>query len=410
MSKFLFTNLWTDDLGLPTRTVPIASELAKRGHHVTFCNPAPSPTKIIKQAGFENVTPRLRHLPTIFSPMTPYMWNMDHCASMGGYLDEMFVRDSVEVLMKLMDDLEVDAVVDSWNLSACMAARVSQKPLVSIIQADMHPANPGLMWWREPPDDIPTPVPVINKVLSDYGLPQVKSVGELHVGDLTLCVGIPETDPIPQTENITHVGPIFFQTPDAKLPDWIVAFGKDKPLIWVYAGTPQYQSLASVMDSVVVLQASIAALADEDVRVVMTTGHQELPDELSPLPDNFRHELFLPGTLLAEKSDLMIHHGGHGSCMTAVYAGTPAVIVPTISERESNARRLGALGVAEFLVPEIDQSGEKKLSAEELRDKVRQVLSNPSFAQEAGKLGEKMRTYGGAAQAAYLIEDFILHF
>jgi UDP:flavonoid glycosyltransferase YjiC (YdhE family) len=126
------------------------------------------------------------------------------------------------------------------------------------------------------------------------------------------------------------------------------------------------------------------------------------------LPENFRHEFFLSGIALAERSDLMIHHGGHGSCMTAAYAGTPAVIVPTISERESNARRLAALGVAKFLVPEIDQSGEKRLSAEELRDNVKEVLSNPLFAHRAEKLGEKMRAYGGARQAAQLIEDFMV--
>jgi len=408
MSKFLFTNLWTDDLGLPTRTVPIASELATRGHHVTFCNPEPSPAKIIKQAGFENVVPNLQQFPTILAPMSAHIWNMDHGASMAGFLDEPFVRHSIEVFMELMNDLDVDAVVDSWNLSACMAARALQKPLVSIIQADMHPANQGLMWWREPPDDIPTPVPVVNKVLSDYGLPHVNSVAELHVGDLTLCVGIPETDPIPKKENVVHVGPIFFQTPDEDLPDWVVSFGEEKPLIWVYAGTPQYQ-MFPFMDSIVVLQASKEALADEDVRVVMTTGHQKLPDELSPLPDNFRHEVFLPGIALAEKCDLMIHHGGHGSSMTGVYTGTPAVIIPTISERESNARRLAALGAAEFIVPEIDESGDKKVSARELRDKVRQVLSDPSFAQSAEKLSQTMKTYGGARQAAQLIEDFIIH-
>jgi MGT family glycosyltransferase len=163
------------------------------------------------------------------------------------------------------------------------------------------------------------------------------------------------------------------------------------------------------MDSIVVLQASKEALADEDVHVIMTTGHQKLPDELSPLPDNFRHELFLPGIPLGEKCELMIHHGGHGSSMTGVYTGTPAVIIPTISERESNARRLAALGVAEFIVPEIDESGDKKVSAKELRDKVRQVRSDPSFAQNAEKLCQTMRTYGGARQAAQLIEDFIRH-
>ena len=31
--------------------------------------------------------------------------------------------------------------------------------------------------------------------------------------------------------------------------------------------------------------------------------------------------------------------------MTGAFAGTPALIVPTMAERESNARRLAALGV-----------------------------------------------------------------
>jgi len=43
---------------------------------------------------------------------------------------------------------------------------------------------------------------------------------------------------------------------------------------------------------------------------------------------------------MAERCDLMVHHGGHGSVMTALAAGTPAVIIPTITERERSARRV----------------------------------------------------------------------
>ena len=35
----------------------------------------------------------------------------------------------------------------------------------------------------------------------------------------------------------------------------------------------------------------------------------------------------------------MVHHGGHSSVMTGLSAGTPAVIISTSTERESNARR-----------------------------------------------------------------------
>ena len=53
--KFLFTTLCSNDLGLLTRSLPIARELRDRGHEVRFCNPAVAPRKLIAAAGFENI-------------------------------------------------------------------------------------------------------------------------------------------------------------------------------------------------------------------------------------------------------------------------------------------------------------------------------------------------------------------
>jgi UDP:flavonoid glycosyltransferase YjiC (YdhE family) len=93
-------------------------------------------------------------------------------------------------------------------------------------------------------------------------------------------------------------------------------------------------------------------------------------------------------------------------CLTGPYTGTPAVIIPTYSERESNARRIAALGAADFVVPAKGVSEERQVPVEEVRAKVRRVLSDPSFTLNARRVGEKMRTYGGASEAARLIEDF----
>jgi UDP:flavonoid glycosyltransferase YjiC (YdhE family) len=49
---------------------------------------------------------------------------------------------------------------------------------------------------------------------------------------------------------------------------------------------------------------------------------------------------------MAERSDLLIHHGGYGSCQTGRLCGKPAAIVPTYAERERNPRRVAALGAA----------------------------------------------------------------
>jgi UDP:flavonoid glycosyltransferase YjiC (YdhE family) len=108
---------------------------------------------------------------------------------------------------------------------------------------------------------------------------------------------------------------------------------------------------------------------------------------------------------MASRSDLLIHHGGYGSCQTGLYTGTPAVIIPTYSERESNARRVADVGAAEFVVPSIDLSGKRYVEVDELRVKVRQVLSDPSYAAHARQISQKLQEYGGATQAAILIED-----
>jgi UDP:flavonoid glycosyltransferase YjiC (YdhE family) len=444
MTKFLFTTLPTNDLGLLTRSLPIASELAQHGHKIVFCSPAKAPSKLIAEAGFENLVPKhpiydliaegrdlkglldyiasgqwkqrygslfrfmsmlVSALPIKKAPGSSETWNMGHAGAQMGMLNEGLVRASCDALVELMLNYDPDIVVDFWNPFAVIAARAINKTVITVIQSDAHPDSQGLIWWKTPPAKIPTPVPVINKVMAKYGLPAIGKVEELCVGDLTLVVGTPETDPLPDSTEVTYIGPLLWQKLEARLPDWIIELDKDKPLIWIYSGNPRYSSGDDVLDSIVVIQSCIAALADEDVQVILTTGYHALPIDVLPLPTNFRHETYLPGLAMAEKSDLLIHHGGYGSCQTGLYSGKPAVIIPTYSERESNARRVAAVG-AGAIVPVTYISGKKYVGTEELRTTVWHVLTNPSFAQNARRMSEKLRAYGGASQAVSIIEEF----
>jgi hypothetical protein len=65
MAKSLFPIMLANDLGLPTRLVPIARELADRSHEVAVFNPAPAPSKLIAEAGLHNLPmpSRPMHLP-----------------------------------------------------------------------------------------------------------------------------------------------------------------------------------------------------------------------------------------------------------------------------------------------------------------------------------------------------------
>jgi hypothetical protein len=57
VSTFLFTTLPSNDLGLLTRSLPIARELRELGHEVLFCSPGVAPRKLVEDAGFEGRVP-----------------------------------------------------------------------------------------------------------------------------------------------------------------------------------------------------------------------------------------------------------------------------------------------------------------------------------------------------------------
>ena len=307
---------------------------------------------------------------------TSEIWSVDHLAALTGMLSEKFVRSECVALMQLMTEFAADAVVDALHPVACIAAKILRKPLVTIIQSDMHPASKGFIWWKEPPPDLPTPVPVLNKILAEYGLAPIRKTEELLKGDLTLVLGMQETDLLPHEANATYIGAILWQNADINPPDWFAQLDCARPVIWIYSGNPRYLPFVTPIDSSIVTRSCITALEKEDVQVILTTGHHNLPDEFQPLPANFRYHPFVPGLMMAQRSDLLIHHGGYGSCQTGLFTGTPAVIIPTYSERESNARRVQAIGAGEFIAPTTDPSGRKKyIDPDELRAMVRQFFS-----------------------------------
>lgn len=323
--------------------------------------------------------------------------------------NEEFVRGATAVYIDLLRDYAPDVVVDSFGLFSCLAARILGIPLATVLQGNFHPASDGFIWWRgKRPAGLPSPAPAINKILAENGLAPVERSVDLLAGDLSLITGTPETDPVSAGANIAHLGLIIWQRSNAILPDWVSALSRDQPLVWVYCGNPRYAGAATSnpFDSIVVMRAAIAALGGAPMQVLLTTGYQDVPEEIGALPSNFHQAAYLPGLAMAARCDLMVHHGGHSSVMTGLSAGTPAVIIPTSTERESNARRVVALGAGEMVLPVDGADGEKHIDVDEFGEKVRRVLCDRGYRQAAHQLAESMRQFGGAQEAADRIERF----
>ncbi len=408
MTKILLSMIVSNDLGPVSRLLPIAKELSKRGHDLAFCNREKAPSLVIKKAGFKNFPVTPSQTPAIFpSKFSAEIWNGNQGSSYMGFLDIDYVQAVAQDYIKMINEYNPDIVVDTWGLPACLAAKILRKPLVTITQADNHPHGKGYIWWRQTPSDLPNPVPIVNHVLKENGLPLLKEkIEELFLGDLVLIVGTPDTDPLPDNSQVTYLGPLQQTGSTNSLPKWIKKLPADQPLVWVYSGNPRYGDQPSIADSIVIIRACIEVLGYEKMQVILTTGHQPLPEEFAKLPPNFHYASYLPGFALAQKCDLVIHHGGHGSYLTGLSAGSPSIIIPTYSERESNARRLSSLGAGEFVLPQTDDSGEKTISMDEFREKVWRVLGDSTYQQNAQRVAQSMKYFGGANQAADLIEAF----
>jgi UDP:flavonoid glycosyltransferase YjiC (YdhE family) len=103
----------------------------------------------------------------------------------------------------------------------------------------------------------------------------------------------------------------------------------------------------------------------------------------------------------------MVHHGGYGSCQMGLYTGTPAVIIPTFSERESNARRIADAGAGEYIVPSYDLQGSRHIDVSMFREKVIQVLEDPSYTENAERCSRELMKTGNPRRASQLIENFM---
>ena len=157
MAKFLFTMLAVNDLGLPTRLVPIARVLADRGHEVAVFNPAPAPAKLIEDAGLINLPVPPRPMGAVAGDLAQAStaWDVEEMFA-HIFCDEDGVRAPPRLYLDLVRDYAPDVVVDSFGLFPGMAARILGIPMASVLQGTFIPPATALCGGRaSAPQDCP---------------------------------------------------------------------------------------------------------------------------------------------------------------------------------------------------------------------------------------------------------------
>ncbi|GGK91355.1 glycosyl transferase [Sphaerisporangium melleum] len=133
------------------------------------------------------------------------------------------------------------------------------------------------------------------------------------------------------------------------------------------------------------VQELLDAVADLDVEVVATFNAQQLAS-VSVVPDNVRVVDFVPLNALLPTCSAIVHEGGSGAFAGALENGVPQVIVPHDFTVEKWLGPLAnAIGLEERGAG-VYAANARSLTASVLRDSLKLVLEDPSFAAKAARL------------------------
>jgi len=149
-----------------------------------------------------------------------------------------------------------------------------------------------------------------------------------------------------------------------------------------------------------IVDASLAALRSYPVRVLVTLGAGENPEDLADLPPNARVERFVPHTPVLQRASLVVSRAGFGTSMKALYHAVPMVLVPWGSDQAGVAFRACRLGAAQAL----DFAG---LDRSTMARAIKTVLDSDSYAAAARAASKVLRARDGVGTASSLLEGLV---
>ncbi|MFH8476228.1 glycosyltransferase [Streptomyces sp. NPDC018000] len=110
------------------------------------------------------------------------------------------------------------------------------------------------------------------------------------------------------------------------------------------------------------------------------------------------HVGWLPFDVVARTCDLLVHHAGGGTALTAMAYAVPQLLIPNMPKLVAPSERLAAFGAARTLLPGDDTPDAVAVAAEEL-------LTVPSYRERARALAGEVAAMPAPAEVVRLVEE-----
>lgn len=116
------------------------------------------------------------------------------------------------------------------------------------------------------------------------------------------------------------------------------------------------------------------------------------------LPDSVAAFDYAPHSLVMPRASVVVHQGGIGTTGQALNAGQPMLIVPFGQDQPDNARRCVRLGIGRTLSP-------ARFTVPRAVNELSELLDNPTYREQAAKVGRQVREENGTKTACDAIEQ-----
>lgn len=394
MSKWIFFG--SPLFGHTNPTLPVVSELVRRGERVTYFNTSRFKEAIVATGAEFRA---YRTFPPIPASLSRRMW--DAVPLIAGATEAVLLDEAESVRADPPDFVIYDfgAIWGAEIARMLGIPRVASHPTfpvnasVEALSAEIMPREIQLTWTSLRFKDLWMLWSSFRQRLRTskrYGL-DYKRIRELMVGDLNIVFTSSSIQP--SADEFGHdyrfVGSPTIERQETG--DFPFEKLRSDPLIYISMGT-------LFNDDPRFFEACFEALSDLDVQVVLSKGKTGLGTAPLKAPKNFLVCDYVPQIAILKRAAAFVTHGGVGSASEALHLGVPLVVIPQVSDGYLMAHQIQKYGAGILLRSPVEP--------DELRRAAERMLSDESFRDNSRRLGRTLVDAGGAVKAADEILDW----
>jgi MGT family glycosyltransferase len=392
-------------LGIPAHghvnpSLPILTELVRRGHDVTAFN-SPQFEEKLARTGAKFATYDTPEESDDIQEVANFMYILWKLTTIG----EKIINRQLQTIIDLQPDLILHDSMASWGK---YIGHITQIPAISLCTTfAFDPEKRHVPSWRligsfmydvftnwslyKQTEDI------VWRSAAKYKFkPHV--VGELLNNHERLNIVFTSRDIQPKADKLAphpkyqFVGCSIAERADKIDFEWDKSLD-NQPIIYISLGTLMARDARFFNEA-------MTAFAEMKYRVLISIGKFVDEKDLIAIPENCIIRRFVPQLEVLKMCAVFITHGGLNSLHEGVYFGVPMLIVPQQPEQRYNGEHFANTLKTGILLPK--PTGNLLLTHTET------LLTDSQYRENAQRLSVKLREAGGFKAAADIIESYTL--